>query len=221
MVRSIIAAAIALFVAFNMTGCTKIRYAMPMGWDFLMADLDENGPKSYAEMMANIRKYGDPARAMSKEYKVVDSEEDYSNDDIADVVKSLTEEYNLRVTGDITMFRPKKNAEGVLVDFDGEPIYDENGNAINPGKIIYARIFSLCNLKTARIFLAYSRYYGSFMPCRIMLIQYANGDRFLVTMDLALAIHGGKTLDEQMLNAALEVKKAMEEIPEKAAKGDF
>ncbi len=217
MIRSIIAAAFAAFIMFGFTGCNVVK----MGWNFVTADLDPHASESYANMMANIKQYGDPARAMSKEYKVVDSPEDYSNDDIADVVKSLTEEHNLRVTGDITMFRPKKNAKGVLVDFDGEPIYDENGNVRHPHKIVYARIFSLCNLRTARIFLAYSRYYGSFMPCRIMLIQYANGERYLVTMDLALAIYGGKQLPEQMLNAALEVKKAMEEIPAKAATGDF
>ena len=71
------------------------------------------------------------------------------------------------------------------------------------------------------MFLNYSRWYGGFMPCRIMLVEYGNGDRFLVAMDMTLAIHGGYTLPEDMLGMALTVKKAMEEIPERAAAGDF
>jgi hypothetical protein len=54
-----------------------------------------------------------------------------------------------------------------------------------------------------------------------MLVEYGNGDRFLVTMDLTLAIHGGYDLPEEMMKQALFVQKAMHEIPSRAAKGDF
>jgi len=59
------------------------------------------------------------------------------------------------------------------------------------------------------------------MPCRIMYIQYGNGDAYLITMDMTLAIHGGYPLPDDMLKLGLSVKKAMEEIPARAANGDF
>ncbi|MBD3801423.1 MAG: hypothetical protein IE886_08335 [Campylobacterales bacterium] len=59
------------------------------------------------------------------------------------------------------------------------------------------------------------------MPCRIMLVEYGNGERWLVSMDMTLAIHGGYELPADMLKMALSVKKAMEEIPARAASGDF
>ncbi len=59
------------------------------------------------------------------------------------------------------------------------------------------------------------------MPCRVMLVEYGNGKRFLVTMDLELAIHGGAPLGKEMLKLATHVQKAMTEIPARAAKGDF
>jgi hypothetical protein len=54
-----------------------------------------------------------------------------------------------------------------------------------------------------------------------MLVEYGNGERHLVTMDLELAIHGGAPLPPKMLELATKVQKAMIEIPERAAKGDF
>ncbi|MEJ2501366.1 MAG: DUF302 domain-containing protein, partial [Campylobacterales bacterium] len=65
------------------------------------------------------------------------------------------------------------------------------------------------------------RYYGGFMPCRIMLVEYGNGDRFLVSMDMTLAIHGGYELPAEMLKMAKTVQAAMEGIPPRAAEGDF
>jgi hypothetical protein len=54
-----------------------------------------------------------------------------------------------------------------------------------------------------------------------MLVEYGNGDRYLITMDLTLAIHGGYPLPPEMLDLATKVDKAMREIPARAAKGDF
>jgi hypothetical protein len=54
-----------------------------------------------------------------------------------------------------------------------------------------------------------------------MLVEYGNGDRYLITMDLTLAIHGGFPLKPEMLELATKVQKAMTEIPARAAEGDF
>jgi len=134
---------------------------------------------------------------MMLEFKVDDGVE---NEDVADSIKSLAESYNMRITGDIKMYTKDDAAD------------DE---------VKHARIISLCSLEIAKIFLNHSRYYGGFMPCRILLVEYGNGDRFLITMDMTLAIHGGFPLPPEMLEKGLSVKKAMEEIPARAAKGEF
>ncbi len=59
------------------------------------------------------------------------------------------------------------------------------------------------------------------MPCRIMYVQYGNGDAYLITMDLTLAIHGGYPLSPEMLKLATTVEKSMNEITQRAANGDF
>ena len=162
-----------------------------------VAKLDKGALPAYMDMFANVMKDGDPAKAMMKEFKV---DEDVSNEDVAESINALAEEYNMRITGDIKMFT-KEDAK--------------------PNEVKHTRIFSLCSLHIAKIFLNHSRYFGGFMPCRVMLVEYGNGKRFLVTMDLELAIHGGAPLGEEMLELATHVQKAMTEIPARAAKGDF
>lgn len=159
--------------------------------------LDDGALPAYMAMFDKVLENGDAARAMMKEWKISD---DVSDDDAAESIKTLAEEYNMRITGDVKMYTKNDAAEG---------------------EVKHARIFSLCSLPIAKVFLNYSRWYGGFMPCRIMLVEYGNGDRFLVAMDMTLAIHGGRPLPADMLAMALTVKKAMEEIPERAAKGDF
>ncbi len=162
-----------------------------------VSKLDEGAIPAYMDMFNKVLKDGDPAKAMMKEYKVA---EDITGDDVKESITALAEEYNMRVTGYVKMFT-KEDAK--------------------PNEVKEARIWSLCSLHIAKIFLNHSRYFGGFMPCRIMYVQYGNGDAYLITMDLTLAIHGGYPLGKEMLDLAKKVQKAMTEIPARAAKGDF
>jgi len=195
MIRSIITGLAILGFSLFATGCST----MHMGWTAVTQQhkLDDRAMTAYDNMFSNVAEFGDPARSMMKEFKVAD---DVTNEDVADSIKALAEEYNMRITGDIKMYT--------------------KDDAV-PDEVKHARIFSLCSLHIAKVFLNHSRYYGGFMPCRIMLIEYGNGDRYLITMDMTLAIHGGFPLPPEMLELGLKVKKAMEEIPERASRGDF
>ncbi len=159
--------------------------------------LDKGAIPAYMDMFNKVLKDGDPAKAMMVEYKVA---EDVSGDDVKESITALAEEYNMRVTGYVKMFTKEDAA---------------------PTEVKEARIWSLCSLHIAKIFLNHSRYFGGFMPCRIMYVQYGNGDAYLITMDLTLAIHGGYPLDSTMMQLASKVQKAMTEIPSRAASGDF
>jgi len=159
--------------------------------------LDSGALPAYMNMFNEVLENGDPAKAMMKEFVV---QEDVENEDVVDSIKALAEEYNMRVVGDTKMFN----------------IPDAKGDEVK-----FVENISLCSLFIAKKFLNHSRYFGGFMPCRIMLVEYGSGKRVLITMDLELAIHGGYTLPPEMLELATEVQTAMVEIPERAAKGDF
>ncbi len=195
MKRSLLTALLALSFAFFASGCST----MHMGWTAVTGQhkLDDRAMDAYDDMFTKVVKYGDPARAMMREWKV---DKGISADDIKESIEALTEEYNMRLTGYVKMY--------------SEP------NA-KPDEVKEARIWSLCNLPIAKVFLNYSRYYGGFMPCRIMYLEYGNGDAYLISMDMTLAIYGGYPLPPKMLEIGQKVEVAMEEIPERAAKGDF
>jgi len=177
------------------SGCSTVH----MGWTAVTEQhkLDDGAMAAYDDLFTDVAEYGDPARAMMNEYEVA---EDVSGDDVKESILALAEEYNMRQTGYVKMFT--------------------NEDA-KPDEVKEARIWSLCSLHIAKVFLNHSRYFGGFMPCRIMYIQYGNGKAYLITMDMTLAIHGGYPLPKEMLELGLSVKKAMEEIPERAAQGDF
>lgn len=195
MIKRVLGAAFALAMVLTMSGCST----MHMGWTAVTKahTLDDGAMPAYDAMFSKVTEYGDPARAMMKEWKV---DKNVKGDDVKESITALAEEYNMRLTGYVKMYTKDDAA---------------------PTEVKEARIWSLCNLTTAKVFLNYSRYYGGFMPCRIMYIQYGNGDAYLISMDMTLAIYGGHTLPKDMLDSAVLVKKAMEEIPARAAKGDF
>jgi len=162
-----------------------------------VSQLDPGAMPAYMKMFNTVLETGDAAKAMVQEYKV---DKDVSNEEVGESVKALVENNNMRLTGDVKMFT-KEDAKA-----------DE---------VKHARIFSMCSLPIAKKFLNFSHQFGGFMPCRIMLVEMGNGDRFLYTMDLTLMIHGGKTLPPAMLKLAKKVQAAMEGISAKAAEGDF
>jgi len=147
--RKIILALSVLAVMLFTSGCAT----MHMGWTAVTGQykLDPEAMPAFDDMFTKVVKYGDPARAMMREYPVA---EDVSGDDVKESITALAEEYNMSLTGYVRMFT-KPDAK--------------------PNEVKEARIFSLCSLHIAKVFLNHSRYFGGFMPCRIMYIQYGNG----------------------------------------------
>lgn len=162
--RKIILGAMAVVIALSFQACST----MHMGWTAVTGQhkLDDGAMDAYDAMFTKVVEEGDPAKAMMVEFKVA---EDVSADDVKESMTALIEEYNMRLTGYVKMYS-EENAK------DNE--------------VAEARIYSMCSLPIAKKFLNHSRYFGGFMPCRVIYVRYGNGDAYLVTMDLTLAIHG-------------------------------
>ena len=193
MLKKILIGLTPILIASIFSGCTMMK----MGTTFM--GFKSETQEAYAEMMGVIGETGDPAQAMMKEWKVAD---DVSEEDVFEAMKEYAGEYNMRYVGEKNMFRIK----------DGKP-----------DQVVHARIGEFCSLSIAKKMLDHSRFYGGFMPCRVMFVEYGNGDRYLISMDMTLALYGGtdkKPIDPGLFEDMLEVKKAMEEIPRMAASGE-
>ena len=191
---------------FMMSGCTMTKMGVAyMGFPTEAQD-------AYAEMMGNLSKTGDPAQAMMKEWEVTDP--DLTEEDIFDEMKDLAGEYNMRFVGEKNMFRLLE-AEQKAYEKDGIPRSEQ---------IVHARIGEFCSLIIAKKMFNHSRYYGGFMPCRVVYVEYGDGRRFLISMDMTLALYGGtdkKPISDGLMEDMKSVKKAMEEIPAIAAGHDI
>jgi len=193
MLKKILIGVSPILIAFMFSGCTMMK----MGVTFM--GFESKTQEAYAEMMGIIGETGDPAQAMMKERKVAD---DVTEEDVFEAMKEDADEYNRRFVGEKNMFRSK----------DGKP-----------DQVVHARIGEFCSLSIAKKMLDHSRYYGGFMPCRVMFVEYGNGDRYVISMDMTLALYGGtdkKPIDPELFQDMLDVKKAMEEIPAMAASGE-
>ncbi len=163
-----------------------------------VSKLDPGAMSAYMEMGQKVMATGDPSEGMLRRVKVDD---DVSNDDILEAMKSIAGEENMQLVGDTTMF-------------DGS--VDENGK-----KTKYTRIISFCSRTIAKDFLDHSAGFGIFMPCRIMIREDDEGHRWLYTMALDLMIHGGHPLPPKLLAEATHVKETMYKLMDLPAKGDF
>lgn len=197
---------VSIFATFTMSGCTMGKMGMAyMGFP-------SEAQEAYAEMMAKLAETGDPAQAMMKEWEITDPE--LTEEEIFDEMKGLAGEYNMRYVGEKDMFR--------LLDAEVEAF--EKAGTPKADQIVHARIGEFCSLIIAKKMLNHSRFYGGFMPCRILYVEYGDGRRYLVSMDMTLAIYGGtdkKPISPELLEDMVNVKKAMEEIPAIAAGYDI
>jgi hypothetical protein len=184
-----------VFAAFTMTGCTMTK----MGVAYI--GFPSEAQDAYAEMMSKLSETGDPAQAMMKEWQIMD--EDLSEEEIFDEMKITAGDYNMRYVGEKNMFRIK------------DP---------KPNQVAHARIAEFCSLTVAKRMFDHSRYYGGFMPCRVVYVEYGDGRRYLISMDMTLALYGGtdkKPIAPELMASMKNIKKAMEEIPTIAAGYDL
>ena len=202
MQKKIILLVASFMAAFTMSGCTMTKMGIAyMGFPSEAQD-------AYAEMMGNLSETGDPAQAMMKEWEVTDPE--LTEEDIFDEMKDLAGEYNMRYVGEKDMFR--------LLDVEKEAF--EKSGTPKADQIVHARIGEFCSLIIAKKMFNHSRFYGGFMPCRVAYVEYGDGRRYLISMDMTLALYGGtdkKPISPELMEDMQAVKKAMEEIPAIAA----
>ena len=198
---------VASFMAvFVMSGCDTVK----MGIAYV--GFPTEAQEAYADMMSQLSQTGDPAQAMMKEWEITD--EDLTEEAIFDEMKSLAGDYNMRYVGEKDMFRR----------LDEEVQANEKAGIAKADQVVHARIGEFCSLIIAKKMFNHSRYYGGFMPCRVVYVEYGDGRRYLISMDMTLAIFGGtdkKPINPELLQDMIAVKKAMEEIPAIAAGHDI
>jgi uncharacterized protein (DUF302 family) len=163
-----------------------------------LAELDPGFAEVYGDFAGRLLETGDPGVAMMWSVPV---EEGLSTEDVIESMKSLAASRNFLYVGE-------------------SPFYKQI-EAITGEEYRYVNFLSFCDARVGREMLEYRNEYSGFMPCRIALVEDAQGRLWLYSMDLDLMIHGGQELPEPLKTSALKVRDTIREIMEGAAAGEF
>jgi uncharacterized protein (DUF302 family) len=165
-----------------------------------ISQLDPGAIPSYIKMFDKVLETGNAPEAM---VKITPVEDAVSTQELVDNFKEIAVDANFRVVGDATMSKHGVDAKG------------------NKTRLI--RIISFCSPNIAKQFIKFSKAFGAFMPCRIIIIEDDQGKRWMYTMSMDLMLFGGKTLPPEMLTMAKHVRDTMYLMMNEAGKedGDF
>jgi len=159
--------------------------------------LDPKAMGAYMTMFDAVLTTGKATDAMVRRVKI---DPDVSTEDVVESMKSIATDANMIQVGDSHM------AEKL----------DPSGKRQR-----YIRILHYCSPSIAKQFIDYSLAFGAFMPCRILIVEDNNGDRWLITMAMELMLFGGQTLPPEMMEKAEHVRDTMYKMMDLGAKGDF
>lgn len=82
-------------------------------------------------------------------------------------------------------------------------------------------LYLYCNPLTAAKMVEYSEAYAAWLPCRVALVEDAEGQLWLYSLNMDMMIHGGKPLPDDLREEALHVKDVILAIMDGAAEGSF
>lgn len=159
--------------------------------------MDPKAFNLYMKMGDDVLTTGDPSKGMIIKQKLIIPKGSTKQEAIENAIEIMDEvgaEYGLGLVDKKTMPR-------------------------NDG--LYTHIRSYCSSTIADLFLTHSGEFIGFMPCRVGIVEDANGNVYLYTMALDMMISGGHTLPKKLLEYAKDVRTAMETMIKKGAAGDF
>ncbi|GAB0148660.1 MULTISPECIES: DUF302 domain-containing protein [Marichromatium] len=164
----------------------------------ILATFDPGAPRVYAEFGQRLLATGDPGMAMMWSVPV---EEGLATEDVVDSLKSLAVSNNLLFVGESPFYQQ-------IEAITGEPYR-------------YVNFLSFCDARVGRQMLEHRNEYSGFMPCRIALVEDAEGRLHLYSMNLDLLIHGGRPLPPELEQSATRVRDIIWSIMQGAAVGEF
>ena len=161
------------------------------------SQLDPKAMGAYMNMFDAVLTTGRATEAMVRKVKI---DPDVSTEDVVEAMKSIATDANMVQVGDSHMAEK----------------FDHNGKRQR-----YIRILHYCSPSIAKQFIDYTESFGAFMPCRILIVEDDNGERWLITMAMELMLFGGHTLPPEMMEKAEHVRDTMYKMMDLGAKGDF
>jgi uncharacterized protein (DUF302 family) len=153
---------------------------------------------TYKELATQIIETGNAADATVWKAKVEDG---LTSDDVETAMRLVANEHNIKNVGELPLYKQVESMTGE--------------------KYRHAKIYMFCNALTAAKMMDYRDAYSAYLPCRVSLVEDKSGKLWLYTLNMDLMIHGGDPLPAELKEEALNVKKIIQDILKRGAKGEF
>jgi len=161
-------------------------------------EFDDKAADFYLETMEQLLETGNMAEATVWKVPVADG---LSPADVEETMKSVANEHNIKNVGELPLYKE-------IEAMSGKPYR-------------YVKIFMFCNAMTASRMIDFSDAYGSYLPCRLSLIEDKTGKLWIYSLNMDGMIYGGKPLPPALKTEAEEVKETILDIMHRGANGEF
>lgn len=121
-------------------------------------------------------------------------------DKIEQALASVATEFNIRPVGELPLSKELEARSG------------------QPQKLL--KVYNYCNPQTARKMVDFSPHMAAYLPCRISIVEQADG-LWMYTLNMDMMIRMGRKLPPDLKTDALKVREAIWQMMEKGSSGDF
>ena len=140
---------------------------------------------------------GDVAAATTWERKVLPG---VSATDVEQILQQVAAERNMKDVGQLPLSKELEARTG------------------QPQKLL--KVYSFCNPTTARAMVDFSPHMAAYLPCRITLVEQADG-LWLYTLNMDMMLKLGRNLPPELQKEALGVRDTIHLMMERASKGEI
>jgi len=119
---------------------------------------------------------------------------------IEQALASVSTESNIRPVGELPLSKELEARSG------------------KPQKLL--KVYNYCNPQTARKMVDFSPHMAAYLPCRISIVEQADG-LWMYTLNMDMMIRMGRKLPPDLKADALKVREAIWQMMEKGSQGEF
>lgn len=192
-IRNLLALIGLIALALVIYGIVKI-----MPYKDTIRSFDPEAGRVFTELAVNVLKTGNAADATVWKVPV---KEGLSAQDVETSMRSIASDNNIKNVGELPLYKE-------VTAMSGKPYR-------------FAKIFMFCNALTAAKMMDYDDAYSAYLPCRVSLIEDAEGKLWLYSLNMDMMIYGGQPLPPDLKKEAMNVKRIILDIMNRGSQGDF
>ena len=160
--------------------------------------LDPGAKDVYLTMWEKLKETGNSADATVWKFPL---EEGVSWEDAQDAMETTANGHNIKNVGVLPL-----SEQVELMTGEKQP---------------FLKIYQYCDPLVAMQMVSVSGAYAAYLPCRISMVEEKDGQFWLYALNMDMMIEGGKTLPDDLLAEAKNVREVILDIMKRGAAGDF